>query len=560
MGLTTAMYTGLTGINANQTRISTIGHNIANVNTHAFKGSRTLFQSQLSQLLSLGTPPSAASGGTNPIQIGLGTTVGTTQRNFQAGSIETTGIASDLALDGRGFFVLRDTGGRQVYTRDGSFSVDTQNRLVTMDGNFVQGFGVDGSFNIVPGVLRDVTIPLGTMTVANATSAVIMDGDLSAAGSRATQGSEHQSQALVDGGGAAVTAATALTNLRAASTPATVLFADGNTITVSGLIKGERELPAQSFIVGTTGSTLGDLASWLEDTLGINTTAGLPGTPGVTVENGALIIRGNAGEQNGFEITSNDISTDNTVTPLPFQFTENASANGSGVYTAFTAYDSLGTPVVVNVTFALESTPNTGPVWRYYVESPDASGSSRILGTGTVSFDTEGNFRQANGNQFTLDRSGTGSATPLTFALDFTGVHGLSTQVSSIVAADQDGYPPGTLTAYSIGADGTITGAFTNGLTRTLGQVAVAAFSNEEGLVAETDNLYTVGPNSGTPTITTPGQLGAGKVLSGALELSNVDLSREFIGLVTSSTGFQASSRVISVSSDMLNQLLMIIR
>lgn len=560
MGLTTAMYTGLTGINANQTRISTIGHNIANVNTHAFKGSRTLFQSQLSQTLSLGTPPNAASGGTNPMQIGLGVVVGATQRNFQPGSIETTGIASDLALDGRGFFVLRDIGGRQVYTRDGSFSVDTQNRLVSMDGNFVQGFGVDGSFNIVPGVLRDVTIPLGTMTVANATSVVIMDGDLSATGTRATQGSEHLSQALVDGGGAAVTAATALTDLRDAGTPATVLFADGNTITVSGLVKGERELPAQSFIIGTTGSTLGDLANWLEDTLGINTTTGLPGTPGVTVENGALVIRSNTGEQNGFEISSNDISTDNTVTPLPFQFTENASANGSGVYTAFTAYDSLGAPVIVNVTFALESTPNTGPVWRYYVESPDASGSSRILGTGTVSFDTEGNFRQANGNQFTLNRSGTGSATPLTFALDFTGVHGLSTQVSSIVAADQDGYPPGTLTAYAIGADGTITGAFTNGLTRTLGQVAVAAFSNEEGLVAETDNLYTMGPNSGTPTISTPGQLGAGKVLSGALELSNVDLSREFIGLVTSSTGFQASSRVISVSSDLLNQLMMLIR
>jgi flagellar hook protein FlgE len=560
MGLTTAMYTGLSGLNANQTRISTIGHNIANVNTHAFKASRTLFQSQLSQTFSLGTPPSATSGGTNPMQIGLGTLVGAIQRDFNPGSIETTGIASDVAIDGQGFFVLRDSGGEQVYTRDGSFSVDTQNRLVTMDGSFVRGFGVDDGFNLVPGVLQDIGIPLGTLTVARATSSVTMDGDLSAAGTVATQGSEHLSQALVNGAGAAATGATALTDLRAADAPATRLFAAGDTITVSGMVKGERELPPRSFVVGTDGSTLADWAYWLEGALGINTEAGVPGDPGVSIERGTLVIRSNAGEQNGFTIASDDMRSDNATTPLPFQFTQTETANGSGVFTAFTAYDSLGTPVIVNVTFALEATPDTGPVWRYYVEAPDASGSSRVVGTGLVSFDTQGNFHEASGNQFSVDVSETGAATPLTFTLDLSGVHGLSTQTSSVIAADQDGYPPGTLTTYAIGADGIITGAFTNGLTRTLGQVALATFSNAEGLVAQSDNVYTLGPNAGTATITTPGQLGAGKLLSGALELSNVDLSREFIGLVTSSAGFQASSRVISVSSDLLNQLLLIIR
>ena len=137
MGLTTAMYTGLSGLHVNQTRIATIGHNIANVNTTAFKGSRTLFQTQFSQIRSLGTPPSDVSGGTNPEQVGLGAVVGTTQRMTSQGSIETTGIASDLAINGTGFFVLRNADGRQVYTRDGSFSVDPLNRLVTMDGKVV---------------------------------------------------------------------------------------------------------------------------------------------------------------------------------------------------------------------------------------------------------------------------------------------------------------------------------------------------------------------------------------------------------------------------------------
>ncbi|MFH1745723.1 MAG: flagellar hook-basal body complex protein [Planctomycetota bacterium] len=560
MGLTTAMYTGLTGLNVNQTRINTIGHNIANVNTTAFKGSRTLFQTQFSQMMSMGSAPNANSGGTNPTQVGYGAMVGTTQRNLASGTVETTGIASDLAVNGRGFFILRDAAGRQVYTRDGSFSVDSQNNLVTMDGNLVQGFGVDEDFNLVPGLLQDLNIPLGTLSMANATQQVYMDGDLSANGTIATQGSEHVTQALVNGGGSAVSSATLLTDVRSGDNATQTLFAAGDALTVSGVVRGERELPDQSFIVGTTGTTLDDLATWLNGVLGIHTTATVPGDPGVTIENGTLVIRSNAGEQNGFVINANDIVTTNNVTPLPFQFTQNAAANGSGVYTAFTAYDSLGTPVSVNVTFALEQTPNTGPIWRYYVESPDASGGSRVLGTGTVAFDTEGNYLQATDNQFSMSRNETGSATPLTFTLDFSDVHGLSTQTSNIIAAEQDGYPPGTLMNFSVAEDGVISGIFSNGQMRTLGQVTLATFANDEGLIAETDNLYLIGPNSGAASVGIPGQLGSGTLLSGALELSNVDLSQEFIGLVTSSTGFQASSRVISVSSELMDHLLMIVR
>ncbi len=98
------------------------------------------------------------------------------------------------------------------------------------------------------------------------------------------------------------------------------------------------------------------------------------------------------------------------------------------------------------------------------------------------------------------------------------------------------------------------------GLLKRLGQVALATFRNEAGLVAETDNLYSIGPNSGAAAITTPGTLAAGTVRSGTLEMSNVDLSREFIQLITSSTGFQANSRVITVSSDLLDHLLMTLR
>ena len=560
MGLTSAMYTGLTGLNVNQTRIEPIGNNIANVNTTAFKGSRTLFQTQFAQTLSEGTAPSDTSGGTNPMQGGLGALVATTQRTTTPGSLETTGLPGDLALEGPGYFVVRDAGGREYYTRDGAFSLNAQNQLVSADGLHVRGFGVDPSFKIVPGTVQDLQVPLGTQDVAHATENASIDGDLSAAETRATAGSVTTSQALVDGGGTPATAATALTDLRSATAPAVPLFAAGDTITVSGATRGGREVSSQQFVVGTTGNTLGDLATSLQGTLGIQTGTSVPGQPGVTIENGALGIRSNNGEPNAIVVQNNDLTSSNAGTPVPLQFTATSPAVGTGVFTSFTAYDSLGNAVPVNLTFTLDDTPATGPVWRYYAESAEAGQPPQMLGTGTASFDTQGRFVSATGNQFTVNRTGSGAATPLNVTLDLSAVNGLSTQVSNVIMSKQDGYPPGTLTAYSVGNDGTLTGTFSNGVSHTLGQVAVATFANEAGLVAETGNLFSVGPNSGPAAVKAPGTLGAGTVRGGALEMSNVDLSREFIGLITASTGFQAASRVITTSNDMLNQLLMNMR
>lgn len=557
MGLTTALYTGLSGMNANQTRIATIGNNIANVNTTAFKGSRTLFQTQFSQLISAGSAPGDTTGGVNPTQVGFGTLVGATQRNMSAGSIETTGVDSDVAIQGEGFFVLNRPSGQQLYSRDGSFSLDASNRLVSQDGFAVRGYGVDANFQIIPGTLSDLTVPLGTTTLARATQNVIMDGDLSAAASIASQGSAHASQALVNGGGGAADAGTALTDLRSASAAGTALFGAGDTITVNGIDRGGRSLTSAQFVIGTDGNTLGDFAAWLQGRLGIQTGGTIPGSGGVSVEGGQLVVRSNNGAPNAISIEASDITS-----PLgaPFSFTETQAATGEGIFTSYTVFDSLGAPVQVNLTFALDSTPASGPVWRFYAEGPGANGTLQPLGSGTVTFDNNGNFVSADGNQLSLDRSGVGAASPLGFTMDFSGVYGLSTRSSSLIAADQDGYPPGTLNGFTIDNDGTINGTFSNGLTRTLGQLALATFPNATGLIAEADNLYLAGPNSGTPTVTSAGQFNAGTLLPGALELSNVDLSEEFIGLITSSTGFQAASRVISTSSDLLDQLLLITR
>lgn len=123
----------------------------------------------------------------------------------------------------------------------------------------------------------------------------------------------------------------------------------------------------------------------MQDALGIQTTAGVPGNPGVVVENGKLVVRGNAGDPNALSIQSSDLTSSNAAHGVPLQFTQTGDATGGGVFTAYTIYDSLGAPVTVNATFTLDSTPDTGPVWRYYLETAEPGNSPRALGTGTAS-------------------------------------------------------------------------------------------------------------------------------------------------------------------------------
>src|SRR5262245_25419272 len=138
MGLTSALFTGLSGLDTSQSRLDVIGDNIANVNTTAFKGSRVLFQTQFARTLSTGSKPSPTQGGTNPNQIGLGSIIGSIQRSFESGALETTGVPSDLAIEGDGFFVLASPENERVFTRDGAFTLSADNRLINQNGFVVQ--------------------------------------------------------------------------------------------------------------------------------------------------------------------------------------------------------------------------------------------------------------------------------------------------------------------------------------------------------------------------------------------------------------------------------------
>jgi flagellar hook protein FlgE len=580
MASTTALFTGLSGLTANAANLNVIGNNIANSNTTAFKSSRMLFSTQFSRTFNNGSPPDATDGGTNPVQVGLGVQIAGTQRDFTQGSIAATGNPGDLAIQGKGFFIVQQ-GNSQLYTRAGAFQQDRDGNLVTVNGDHVLGFGVDSNFNIVPGALGPLNIPLGSLTLAQATTGVDFVGNLNASGSVATQGSSTVLGSTSSTGFSLIPTATMPANppdvlettslLREISdpqAPGNPLFSPGQIIEIKGAQRGTATIDPARFTVGAT-STVQDLMTFFRDALGVDPATGPnPGgaMPGVALDplTGKLTITGNTGTTNSLEVDSNDVrllDSSGTFLRNPLNSNTVADATGESVKTTFVVYDSLGSPLAVDVRMTLESKGN-GTTWRYDVDCPADSNLSSNVTTGRISFDSQGALSTVAPVPIQIDLAGTGAATPLDIQLHFANdgdtITSFSSSQSTLTGKPLDGAALGTLAAFGIGSDGTITGAFDNGLTRTLGQVALATFSNQEGLVDAGNNLFQVGANSGPPVVTTPGQSGTGPVVNGALELSNVDLGQEFIKMILASTGYSASSRVIKTTDDLLQQLLVL--
>jgi len=178
MGLQSALTTALTGLTAAETTIDVVGNNLANSNTVGFKSSRATFSTQFLQTLSLGSAPSANSGGSNPRQIGLGTMVAEISPDFSQGTMEISANPTDLAIQGDGFFIVEGATGERAYTRTGIFSMNSQSQLVTVTGNRLLGYGIDDEFQIQRTVLVPLGISLGAAAVAEATENAYLEGFL----------------------------------------------------------------------------------------------------------------------------------------------------------------------------------------------------------------------------------------------------------------------------------------------------------------------------------------------------------------------------------------------
>jgi flagellar hook protein FlgE len=213
-------------------------------------------------------------------------------------------------------------------------------------------------------------------------------------------------------------------------------------------------------------------------------------------------------------------------------------------------YDSLGVLHNIDLTFTKGATANQ---WTWTASTSETGVSITPAGT-TVSFGTDGSFSSTNpATTLTVDY-GNGAAAPATITLDFSNTTQLD-GTGNISAASQDGLAPGNLTTFTVGSTGEVSGLFSNGLNRTLGQIAMSTFTNPGGLVKEGQSLFVVSANSGTPQVGLPGTEGRGQIAAGYLEMSNVELAQQFTSMITAQRGFQANSRVITTSDEMLQEL-----
>lgn len=385
MALIRAMNSAISGLMNHQKRIDVIGNNIANVNTTSFKASRAHFQSQFSQNLSMGSSASGALGGVNPMQIGLGTNLGDVSLDFTQGSLETTGVASDVAIEGDGFFILADGQGTPVYSRDGAFRRNTANELVHPALGFkVQGWNADSSFNInTGGATSTIMVNVGSQSIANATTSVALSGNFNAQGATlAYNGTKTGVQLFLTGGGPAL--GSSLVTALSLTSGGSALFSAGDQIQMAAK-KGGRDLPTQTYTVSAT-TTLSDIMTFMDQALGINSSST------------AMF---------GFNRLSDDTvatatgATATTITDTSTNFVTAGVAVGDII--RFTSGTAAGTTAVVTAVAAntltvssWSTTPATGD--KFSVHSPpgvtvDSSGNVIVAGNaGEASALTDFNF------------------------------------------------------------------------------------------------------------------------------------------------------------------------
>jgi flagellar hook protein FlgE len=437
-----SMYSGIGGMRNFQTKLDVIGNNIANVNTFGFKKSRVTFKDIASQTLSGASSPTANLGGQNGMQVGLGSTIATIDTIHTSSSPQTTGRAQDLAIEGDGYFVVKN-GNQEFYTRAGNFDFDSSGNLVAPGGYKVQGYPV------VNGQLDTTQI-------------------------------------------------------------------------------GDIQLDRNAFMPPTATSFL-TLAGNLDAATGIGTTTTYTPTWDAT------------NKENTPKLAANQKSMD------------------------FKMRDSLGR----EHDFKMVASKTSDTEWNYQVFSVSKVAGeegklTEVAGSnGKLVFDSSGQLvlptSQQPGNKSdikAINFNPGGGAEALIIKADQLSFNNISqvAAATTLNVKEQDGFAEGYLNGFTISPTGEVSATFTNGKLQVVSQIVLANFSNPSGLMKSGNNLFARSNNSGNQQYSIAGN-GVGAIKAGALEMSNVDLSEEFTEMIVSQRGFQANSRIITTSDQILEEL-----
>jgi len=459
-GMMRSLFSGVSGMQNHQTRMDVIGNNVANVNTTGFKKGRVNFQDLISQQLSGAARPTEEIGGINPKEVGLGMMVASIDTIHTQGALQTTGVNTDIAIQGNGFFVLK-SGEKSFYTRAGVFGVDRDGTLVNPgNGMKVQGWmatDVAGERVInSSGQTEDLIIPVGQKLDAKQTEYVRYSCNLD----------KRLPTLAVDANEADVLKSSWATEFKVYDN-----FGEAHELSINfARIPDTVNQWRATVVVDPTNAE------------GTNTRVGINGTDG---------------RENTFTVSFDNNGHLALVTDS--QGTESAT---EGQVLISASYDLVGANL------------EEGNVARHEF----------VINLGEI---------------------GTSRNTITQFA-----------EKSTTKAYEQDGYKMGYLENFKIDQSGVITGVYSNGISRDIGQLAMAGFANQGALEKAGENTYIQSNNSGIANITVSGVMGKGKFIAGTLEMSNVDLTEQFTDMIITQRGFQAGAKTIQTSDTMLDTVL----
>ena len=539
-----SMYSGVAGLKSHQTKMDVIGNNIANVNTVAYKSQSVTFSELMYQTTQSASGANATTGtaGINARQIGLGVKTGAINTNITSpGASQTTNNPFDIRITGDAFFVVSD-GTDNYFTRDGSFYVDGKGNLaMTSNGYNVMGWQVDDT---IGDVKPDTVSALRVMSPENlsyppdATTKAYVSGIIDQNDTNVTSSSgKNLNLAFYDELGYSYTAKMVMKNTSDEGVYTlqigSIIDSSNDPISITGLNFGS------SYEVNReTSLKLQDGYNW--DSTGDKITD----TAGTVV----------------FDASDGALSDEATWTAL-------AKAYGYEGTTAVATFKTLkiGTTSVGDILNNASGARTAAGITSIPSGLTNVTATSLTVDNAvSVKYDSNtGKFISAGGgNSIDLLLSGI-SEKFSDITVDFSTTTMYNNSGSSTIAATNgdtkglgSGRKPGKMSGISIQDDGKIYASYDNGQSKLLGQIAVAEFANASGLEKEGDNLYKASQNSGD--FDGKGvdiKSNSGYMTTGVLEMSNVDLSAEFTEMITTQRGFQANSRIITVSDTLLEEL-----
>jgi flagellar hook protein FlgE len=491
MSINSAMQSGVTALAANATALATISNNIANSNTTGYKRVTTSFTDLVS---GTSNKHSYTSGGVVSVN---------RQSNTTQGELNSDTSGYSLGVNGQGFFVVSDKSGdvstssSLLFTRDGSFTTNTEGNLVNSGGYYLQGWPADSSGTVTTSATdANLLAPINVSDLANkasATTAVTFSANLNS--------NTPISDAVSSG---AYDATTAVAASDMTTTPPTYSAA----MSIYDATTGAGTKP-DATISASVSDSLGQ-----EHTLTISMLKGNVDTDSTSPTYGKT--------QWFYEVSSPDITSDNGLNQIDSGSVYFDSAGN--LDTDATDYGGTLPGLLSDSGFNIDASSATSGVhWNTAI---GAAQQAITMGFGTSPTST---ITQLAGD----------------------------TNTKSISA---NGTEFGTLSTVEISKDGLVTAIYNNGHTRTLAQIALATFLNPNGLTAVSGNAYKVSTDSGAFSLKTPSTNGAGSIDADTLEASTVDIAQEFTGLITTQRAYSAASKIVTTADDMLQELLAIKR